>query len=82
MPIIKRVVLIAIADPHHHTIDAVKNLAELQALVKTYGGIDVLHIIQHRTRPDQATFIGSGKVQELKEIVQYRIDEAPSAESN
>ncbi len=30
MPIIKRVVLIAIADPHYHTIDAVKNLAELQ----------------------------------------------------
>lgn len=67
-----RVVLIDIVDPHHNQQDAIKNLQELKSLVATYNGIDVISIIQHRTRPDKATFIGSGKVAELARIVKEK----------
>jgi GTP-binding protein HflX len=67
-----RVVLIDIVEPHFNKEEALKNLQELKSLVSTYNGIDVVDIIQHRTRPDKATFIGSGKVQELVEIVKKK----------
>lgn len=71
----RRVVLIDVIDPHTHRDDAENMLAELRSLVSTYNGIDVVTIIQHRTRPDKSTFIGSGKVLELTEIVkQKKID--------
>ena len=45
------------------------SLKELSALAETAGS-DVLDaLIQRRDKPDPATFIGSGKVTELKEIV-------------
>ncbi|MCL4374249.1 GTPase HflX [Patescibacteria group bacterium] len=68
----QRVVLLDIADPHIHRCDALKNLEELQALVKTYGGTEATEMIQHRTRPDPSTFIGRGKIQPLKEIVKQQ----------
>lgn len=72
---VHRVVLIDVVDPHTHRQDAEKNLTELKSLVSTYNGIDVVTIIQHRTKPDKSTFIGSGKVLELVDIVkQRRID--------
>ncbi len=50
--------------------DAENSLAELKLLAETAGS-DVLDaIIQRRSRPDPATYIGSGKVEELAEIVQ------------
>lgn len=64
-----RVVLVDVVSPHRHTSDALKDFAELQRLVKTYGGVDIVRIIQHKTAPDKATFIGSGKVQELSNII-------------
>lgn len=67
-----RIVLIDIVDPHHHISEVKKEFVELQSLINTYGGIDVVHIIQHRTRPDKATFIGRGKVLELVDIVKNR----------
>jgi GTP-binding protein HflX len=70
-----QVVLIDVIDPHTHRLDAEQNLDELKSLVTTYNGIDVVTIIQHRTRPDKATFIGSGKVEELTKIVkEQKID--------
>lgn len=64
-----RIVLIDIADPHRHVDEVRRDFAELRSLVNTYGGIDIVHIIQHRTKPDKATYIGSGKVLELVDIV-------------
>jgi len=66
---IHRVVLIDVINPHTHREDAEKNLSELKSLVSTYKGIVVVDIIQHRNSPDKNTFIGSGKIQELFEIV-------------
>ncbi|MDO5075706.1 GTPase HflX [Corynebacterium sp.] len=45
------------------------NLAELAALAETAGAEVVDTIYQKRDRPDPGTYIGSGKVKELKEIV-------------
>jgi len=64
-----RVVLVDVIDPHQHKEDAIQNLDELKSLVATYKGIDVIDVIQHRSRPDKATFIGSGKAEELADIV-------------
>lgn len=64
-----RVVLIDVIDPHTHKDDAIKNLKELKQLVSTFNGTHVVDIIQHKNMPDKATFIGSGKVDELLEIV-------------
>lgn len=45
------------------------SLKELSALAETAGSEVLDALIQRRDKPDPATFIGSGKVTELKEIV-------------
>jgi len=42
---------------------------ETRSLIKTLGNIDIINIIQHRSHPDQATYIGSGKIEELRQII-------------
>lgn len=49
--------------------DAENSLAELKALAETAGSEVMEGIIQRRDKPDPATYIGSGKVLELKAIV-------------
>ncbi len=44
-------------------------MAELALLAKTAGSQVLDALIQRRDRPDPATFIGSGKLQELRQIV-------------
>ncbi len=46
------------------------SMAELRALVETAGGAAVAELMQNRAAPDPRSFIGEGKVAELKEIVQ------------
>ncbi len=46
------------------------SMAELRALVETAGGVAVAELMQNRAAPDPRSFIGEGKVAELKEIVQ------------
>ena len=46
------------------------SMAELRALVETAGGVAVAELMQNRATPDPRSFIGEGKVAELKEIVQ------------
>lgn len=40
-------------------------MTELEDLTRTYGGLAVVKAIQRRAKPDYATFLGKGKVQEL-----------------
>ncbi|UWX98151.1 GTPase HflX [Arthrobacter zhaoxinii] len=49
--------------------DAENSLKELAALAETAGSEVLDGIIQRRPKPDPGTFLGSGKAQELKEIV-------------
>ena len=67
----ERAVLVAcllpvrVPDPHDP-------LSELRALADTAGATIVDELIQNRPKPDPATFIGSGKVKELAEMVAAR----------
>ncbi|MFE4592548.1 GTPase HflX [Streptomyces laurentii] len=49
--------------------DADNSLAELAALAETAGALVLDGVIQRRDKPDPATFIGSGKARELRDIV-------------
>jgi GTPase len=49
--------------------DAENSLAELAALAETAGALVLDGIIQRRDKPDPATYIGSGKAGELRDIV-------------
>ncbi len=50
--------------------DSEESLDELESLTNTAGAIVIQRVLQKRQRPDPATFIGSGKVQELALICQ------------
>ena len=45
------------------------SLAELAALVETAGGRPVVTLLQNKPTPDPRTFLGEGKVAELKELI-------------
>ncbi|MBC9225397.1 GTPase HflX [Aeromicrobium sp. 636] len=49
--------------------DAENSLTELKALAETAGSEVLDALIQRRQKPDPATYIGSGKVEELREAV-------------
>jgi GTP-binding protein HflX len=49
---------------------ASESIEELATLAKSAGGTVVSQVIQNRIRPDAATLIGSGKVEELSAMVQ------------
>ncbi|MBB0228039.1 GTPase HflX [Streptomyces calidiresistens] len=49
--------------------DAENSLAELAALAETAGALVLDGVIQRRDKPDPATYIGSGKARELRDLV-------------
>ncbi|MER5857949.1 GTPase HflX [Streptomyces sp. NPDC059688] len=49
--------------------DADNSLAELAALAETAGALVLDGVIQRRDKPDAATYIGSGKAAELRDVV-------------
>ena len=49
--------------------DAERSLAELALLTDTAGADPVETVLQRRDRPDSATYVGKGKVDELRELV-------------
>src|SRR4051812_23378173 len=49
--------------------DAETSMAELAALAETAGSQVLDALIQRRDKPDAATYIGSGKARELREVV-------------
>ena len=51
-----------------------ESMEELEALVETAGGEAAASVLQNRASPDPRTFIGEGKVAEIKELI--RTEEA------
>ncbi|MEV6022251.1 GTPase HflX [Streptomyces sp. NPDC052036] len=49
--------------------DAENSLAELAALAETAGALVLDGVTQRRDKPDAATYIGSGKAEELRDVV-------------
>ncbi|MEX0684843.1 MAG: GTPase HflX [Balneolales bacterium] len=65
----ERVILIGLYGQDIDRIQAEEYIDELELLADTAGGLAVQKILQNRLRPDPATFLGKGKLQELSEIV-------------
>ena len=65
---LERVVLVGVWT-EGTVLDAERSLAELARLAETAGSVVVDGLIQRRDRPDPATYIGSGKAQELRSVV-------------
>ena len=66
--LLERVVLVSVWTTGSE-VDAENALAELKLLAETAGSQVLEGLIQRRPRPDPATYIGSGKVAELREVV-------------
>jgi GTP-binding protein HflX len=49
--------------------DAERSLVELKALAETAGSQVLEGLVQRRDKPDPATYVGSGKAKELRDIV-------------
>ena len=45
-----------------------KSIDELERLLDTAGGVTVAKVVQNKSTPDPRTLIGSGKVQEIKQL--------------
>ena len=65
---LERVVLVGVWT-EGSAADADASLAELAALAETAGSEVLEGLIQRRDKPDPATYIGSGKAQELRQTV-------------
>ena len=65
---LERVVLVGVWTEGTVT-DAENSLTELAALAETAGSQVLEGLIQRRGRPDPATFVGRGKVDELRDVV-------------
>ena len=64
----EKIVLVGVLFPGNSQEELDYQLDELEELVNTAGADVKARVIQRRDSPDPATFLGSGKVQELKEI--------------
>lgn len=62
---VQRAVLVCVDTGEY---DADSSLAELEELAKTAGAQTLATLVQRRDAPDQATCLGSGRVEELKEL--------------
>ncbi|MFT4226490.1 GTPase HflX [Micropruina sp.] len=65
---LERVVLVSVWATGTVT-DAENSVAELKLLAETAGSEVLEALVQRRSHPDPATFIGRGKVDELREVV-------------
>ncbi len=65
----ERVVLVGLYGPETTRFQAEEYLDELELLADTAGGITVEKILQNKTHPDPSTYIGKGKLNELKRIM-------------
>jgi len=66
---LERVVLVGVWT-QGSVADADASMAELSRLAETAGSVVLDAVLQRRRQPDASTYIGSGKVAELAEIVQ------------
>ena len=67
----ERVLMVAVADgtPGSSFDEVKKSLAELSELVKTAGGVTVGEVIQNREAVHPGTYIGKGKIEEVREQI-------------
>ena len=64
----ERIVLVGVTMPPSTTDETEEHLDELALLVDTAGADVCARVLQRRDAPDSATFVGKGKVEELREV--------------
>ena len=69
-PVQRRAILVALITKHQDVAKAQEYLDELAFLVETDGLIPVKQFAQRLEKPDKSTFVGRGKVAELKAFIQ------------
>ncbi len=62
------VILVGVAIPPVSVGEAEASLEELAALADTAGADEADRVLQRRTGPDAATFVGKGKAEELRDL--------------
>lgn len=65
----KKAILVAVATPKTHTEETDEHLAELAFLAETAGITTINTFVQKLPHPDVRSFVGSGKLSEIKEFV-------------
>ncbi len=66
-PIVEKAILVAVC-PSGQTMERTEEyLDELAFLLETAGGVSLRKVIQKLERPDTRTYVGSGKLEEIKE---------------
>ena len=71
----EKAVLVGVMTPHETEEQEKEYLEELEFLVATAGGETVKSFTQKLQRPDRATFVGSGKLEDIKAfVVEEEID--------
>ncbi|MBR3828023.1 MAG: GTPase HflX [Bacteroidales bacterium] len=63
----ERAILVSVCDARTTMERAEEYLKELTFLLETAGGVPVKTVIQKLERPDSRTYVGSGKLEEIKE---------------
>ena len=66
---LERVVLAGVWGSESSALDAENSLRELAALAETAGSTVLSGMLQRRHRPDPGTWLGSGKAEELRDVV-------------
>jgi GTP-binding protein HflX len=66
----ERIIVVGVSFPPHDEEELDASLDELALLVDTAGADVVGRVVQRRDRPDPATYIGSGKVAEIRELAE------------
>jgi GTP-binding protein HflX len=64
----ERIVLVGVTVPPQHDDDTERSLDELALLVDTAGADEVARVVQRRTSIEPATYLGKGKVDELRDL--------------
>ena len=65
-----RAILVSVITPDMDPREAAVSLDELEKLLETAGGTLFAQLIQQRQTPVAATYLGTGKLEELKELCQ------------
>lgn len=69
----ERIVIVGLGSPGLDDSELDRSLDELELLVDTAGADVTARLVQRRDRPESATYIGKGKVEELKQLC-YQVD--------
>jgi GTP-binding protein HflX len=64
----EKIILVGVSVPPESEEETERHLDELALLVDTAGADEAARVVQRRERPDPATYVGSGKAEELRTL--------------